>query len=219
MSSILESYKSKRDLGKDQQFHKTFDLLKENNLVIVMGSERVTQLVKSLKNFARLDEADRQTADLHEGLENTLTILHHELKDRVVVIKDYGDIPKIDCYPTQLNQVFLNILANASQAIDGTGQISIKTSSDKDNIYISIKDTGKGISQDNIERIFDPGFTTKGVGVGTGLGLSISYNIIQKHDGDVTVKSELDRGTTFILTLPIQKRDAELTTEVKKISI
>lgn len=165
--------------------------------------DRINILVKSLKNFARLDEAEFQEADLHEGICSTLDLIRHEIKGRVNIIREFGDLPKIQCKPNAINQVFMNILVNAYQSIEGEGQIVIKTYSQGENVFVKIKDTGKGISKENLAKIFDPGFTTKGVGVGTGLGLSISYEIIKDHNGKITVDSEIANGTEFLIRLPI----------------
>ena len=172
-----------------------------------MPSERITKIVRVLKNFARLDEAEFQEADIHEGLDSTLTLLNHQIKDRVDVVKDYGDIGKIQCYPNRLNQVFMNVLNNASQAIQERGTISIKTSIEKGKVNIRIVDDGEGIKKENLEKIFDPGFTTRGVGVGTGLGLSISYNIIKDHHGEIKVKSDLGKGTEILIILPMKQKE------------
>jgi len=164
---------------------------------------RITNLVKSLKNFARLDEAEFQEADLHEGIKNTLMLINHEIKGRVEIIEDFGGVPPVKCYPNQLNQVFMNILVNAYQSIGDKGTITIKTRASGQNVLIQISDTGCGIPKDHLNRIFDPGFTTKNVGVGTGLGLSICYRIIQKHNGSISVESEVGKGTTFSIELPV----------------
>ena len=157
---------------------------------------------------ARLDEAELQDADLHEGLDSTLTLLHNELKNAIEVVQEYGDIPCVRCYPQELNQVFMNLLSNAIHAHDGeSGQIRIRTWADDDAVHVSIADTGHGISADNLGRIFDPGFTTKGVGVGTGLGLSISYRIIEKHRGIIRVESDEGQGTCFTVSLPRNLRE------------
>ena len=151
-----------------------------------------------------MDEAEFQKADLHEGLDSTLTLVHHELRNRAIVLKDYGNLPLVYCSPNQLNQVFMNLFINASQAIDGKGEIRISTRADDAKVCIRIADNGKGILPEHLPKIFDPGFTTKGTGVGTGLGLSICYNIIQKHKGSITVESEPGKGTEFTITLPVQ---------------
>lgn len=191
-------------LRKNQKLLKGFNILKENNVVSLTASKRICSIVQSLKSFARLDEAEFQTADIHSGLDSTLTLMHHRYKNRVEVIKDYGDIPQIECYPNQLNQVFMNLFVNADDAIVEKGKVKIKTYTDVNWIYIKISDTGRGIPRENLNKIFDPGFTTKGVGVGTGLGLSICYSIIEKHKGMITVKSKVDKGTEFTVALPLE---------------
>ncbi|MGB0909103.1 MAG: PAS domain S-box protein [Nitrospirales bacterium] len=165
--------------------------------------DRIVMIVNSLRKFARLDEAELDEVNIHEGLDNTLILVQHELKNRVEVIKNYETLPLIKCYPNQLNQVFMNLLVNASHAIEGQGKIFICTYCKNDLALVEIRDTGKGISKEDLPRIFDPGFTTKGVGVGTGLGLSIVYQILQDHKGTIEVESELGHGTTFRIHLPI----------------
>jgi two-component system NtrC family sensor kinase len=141
--------------------------------------------------------------NIHEGLDGSLILVHHQLKNRIEIIKEYGDLPEIECFPNQLNQVFMNLLVNAAQAIPGRGTLTIKTSHLGNEVQVKITDTGVGIPRENMRKIFDPGFTTKGVGVGTGLGLSICYKIINDHRGRIAVESEVGRGTTFTITLPV----------------
>jgi signal transduction histidine kinase len=184
----------------------SLELIDDANKVIQSGTERVIEIVKRLRSFARLDEAELKDADINEGIEDTLTIIHHQIKHDITVIKNYGDIPKISCYPGRLNQVFLNLLINAKQSIDGKGTITISTYTRNNKVYVEFKDTGKGIAREELGKIFDPGFTTKGVGVGTGLGLSICYQIIQDHHGEILVESEVGKGTIFTVILP---RDLE----------
>jgi PAS domain S-box-containing protein len=181
---------------------KYMSIIDEANKVIESGGERVTNIVKRLRSFARLDEAELKKADINEGIEDTLTIVHHELKHNVEVVKNYGDLPEISCYPGQLNQVFLNLFINAKQAFRDKGRLEITTYSRNRRIVVEVADNGSGIPEDKLKKIFDPGFTTKGVGVGTGLGLSICYQIIQAHHGVITVTSEVGVGTTFRITLP-----------------
>ena len=168
----------------------------------VLATERLIGIVGSLKNFTRLDEAERKKADIHEGLESTLTLVQHELKGRIGVTKKYGKIPQVECYPNSLNQVFMNLIVNAAQAIPDQGTITIETSRQGDFVRVSISDDGVGIPPENLAKVFDPGFTTKGVGVGTGLGLSICYKIIQQHRGKIAVESQ-NGTTTFTIDLPI----------------
>ena len=201
---LIESSQNLDELRSNETFRQLVEMLKENHRITVTAGNRIAKIVRSLKNFARLDEAEFQRADLHEGLDSTLTLVHHELRNRAIVLKDYGNLPLVYCSPNQLNQVFMNLFINASQAIDGKGEIRISTRADDANVCIRIADNGKGILPEHLPKIFDPGFTTKGTGVGTGLGLSICYNIIQKHKGSITVESEPGQGTEFTITLPIQ---------------
>jgi len=175
------------------------DVCRNNNV----ATERIMSIVGSLKNFARLDEAERKKVDIHEGLDSTLTLVRHELTNRIQLIKQYAELPDIECFPNQLNQVFMNIMVNAIQAIPGHGTITIKTSRDHASVKIAISDSGTGIAPENLGKVFDPGYTTKGVGVGTGLGLSISYKIVQNHGGKIDIESS-SQGSTFTITLPLK---------------
>ncbi|MDP8208329.1 MAG: ATP-binding protein [Candidatus Electryonea clarkiae] len=201
--SIISETNTLEELRNDKKFQKYISLMQKNNEVSKLAGERITKIVQTLKNFARLDEAEFQLADIHKGIEDTLVLLHHELKYRIKVKTEFGKIPKIHCYPNQLNQVFMNITMNAIQAIDEKGEINIKTWSDETNVNIEISDNGRGIPAESLEKIFDPGFTTKSSGVGTGLGLSIVYNIIEAHKGDIKAESLPGEGSTFILRIPL----------------
>lgn len=170
----------------------------------IEGGHRVKEVVQNLRNFSRLDEGEIKSVDLHEGLESTLLLLSNEIKNRIEVIKDYGDLPKVECQPGHINQVFMNLLLNAIQAIEGQGKIWIGTRHLGDQVEITIKDSGKGIPENIQSKIFDPFFTTKPVGKGTGLGLSISYNIIKNHSGEITVESKTGEGTVFRIRLPVR---------------
>lgn len=171
------------------------------------GARRTRDIVLGLRNFSRLEEAKIKKVSLKEGIENTLKLLSGELKNRIKVNTHFEVVPDVLCYASQLNQVFMNILNNAAQAIDGDGEIWVRLSQQgegkKAKAVVSIKDTGKGISKEGLEKIFDPFYTTKSIGQGTGLGLSISYGIVKKHGGDIQVKSELGKGTEFIISVPI----------------
>lgn len=203
LNELVQDIEGHDDIKQDPRLEKASRLLLENYRVITEVSTRISGMVRSLKNFARLDEADFQKTDIHDGIENTLRLVHHQFKNKVTVIREYGDLPQIDCYPSQLNQVFMNLFVNAAHSIDEQGTVVIRTSADNENVYVKVSDTGKGILAENIGKVFDPGFTTKGgLDVGTGLGLSICYNIMQKHHGTISVKSEVERGTEFTLTLP-----------------
>lgn len=193
-----------------------------------MGTERIRQIVLSLRNFSRLDEAEMKPVDIHEGIENTLLILNNRLRQGIRLIKEYGDIPLVECYPAQLNQVFMNLIANAIDALekyrmpDARCQtdnapsstfnsqilnpvIAIRTEQvDQDHVSIQVCDNGSGIPPDIQAKLFDPFFTTKPVGKGTGLGLSICYQIIEKHQGKISVISEAGQGTKFTILLPLK---------------
>ena len=162
--------------------------------LIANGGRRIGTVVRGLRDFARLDEAEFQTADVHQGLDSTLDLLRHEMEGRLTVVREYGEIAPIECYPNQLNQVFMNLLVNAAEAIDGDGTITITTTGDAESVRVRIADTGRGIPGDHLERIFDPGFTTKGVGVGVGLGLAISYSIARDHGGTLDAESRSGDG-------------------------
>lgn len=168
------------------------------------GALRTREIVLGLRNFSRLDEAKIKEVDIHEGIDSTLNLLAGELKSRIKVIKNYNQIPAIMCYPSQLNQVFMNILSNAIQSIKDQGEIQITTRvQGKDKVSVSFRDTGIGMTADVRERLFDPFFTTKDVNAGTGLGMSITYSIVQKHKGDISVNSAPGKGTEFLIVLPI----------------
>ena len=173
------------------------------------GAGRVRQIVQNLKNFSHVDESGSKYADINAGLASTVNIVWNELKYKAEVETDYGDIPLVKCNPGQLNQVFLNLLVNAAQAIDKHGRLRIRTWSGPGHVHVSISDTGCGIPPENIGRIFEPFFTTKEVGKGTGLGLSIAYDIIKKHGGEITVESEPGKGTTFTLKIPTEAEEPQ----------
>ncbi len=178
--------------------------------VSVEAVERAGTIVTDLRRFARLDEAEFGRVDLHEGLDRTLSLLARELGSTVRVHKDYADLPLVDCYPKQLNQAFMNLLMNAGQAMEEEkGEILIKTAHQKDEVLVEIRDTGKGIPEEQLEKIFEPGFTTKGVGVGTGLGLSIVHQIIERHRGRIEVESQVGQGASFKIWLPLAAEKSE----------
>ncbi|MBR1460022.1 hypothetical protein IJ596_00105 [bacterium] len=177
------------------------DMFSQINSIDKEAIDRISKIVSSLKKFVRLDEAQLQEADINKEMDLTLEIIRHETKNKVEIEKHYGDIPMIKCYPNMLNQVFTNILVNACQAIETQGKIVITTSYENSNLIIKIRDNGKGIPKEDLNKIFTVGYTTKGVGVGTGLGLAISQKIIAKHNGEIHVTSEVGVGTEFIITL------------------
>jgi signal transduction histidine kinase len=175
---------------------------------IKLGADRAAEIIQGLRSFSRLNEAELKAADLHEGLDATLVLLRTRTKNTIKVIKEYDpDLPSMNCNPGQLNQVFMNILTNAIESIEmkniqEPSEILIKTTNKPDRIEVRIKDNGIGIPKDIQQKIFDPFFTTKDVGKGTGLGLSIVFGIIKKHNGQIEVISEQDKGSEFIISLP-----------------
>ena len=174
------------------------DLLAES----LDGLQRVRRIVKDLKDFSHVGELEKQSANLESGLDSTLNVVWNEIKYKAEVVKEYGGIPEVNCIASQLNQVFMNLLINAVQAIEDHGRITIRTGHDEKNVWVEVEDTGKGIKPEQLGKIFDPFFTTKSVGMGTGLGLSLSYGIVKKHNGRIEVKSNLGKGTSFRVFLP-----------------
>ncbi|KWO51302.1 histidine kinase [Burkholderia territorii] len=169
------------------------------------GALRVRRIVQDLRDFSRPGSGEWSVVDIHAGLESTLNVVHNELKYKADIVREYGDVPQVECLPSQLNQVFMNLLVNAAHAIPVRGVITIRTSSDGEQVSIAISDTGTGMTPDVVRRIFDPFFTTKPVGQGTGLGLSVSHGIVERHRGAIDVTSEPGRGTTFCVRLPIRR--------------
>jgi|GEM_PF-2037942 len=190
--------KGRRDLKVDRIFHELAVMVGECR----EGTSRISQIVSNLRTFSRSDAPKPRQADLRQCLDSTLTIFGHELRGKIRVHRVYESIPQLSCYAEQINQVFMNLLINATQAIAESGEIRIHTWFDNNNIYVSIADTGSGIPEDQLQRIFEPFFTTKAIGVGTGLGLSIVYDIVTRHHGEIRVESEVGKGTTFILRFP-----------------
>jgi len=169
------------------------------------GAERICDVVKNLRLFSRLDEAEIKKVDVHSGIDSTVRLLSRYFSGSLVTLRrEYGDLPPIHCYAGQLNQVWMNLLVNAAQAVPDRGEVSISTRLEQDSVVVDINDTGAGIPEDQLSRIFDPFFTTKPVGEGTGLGLSISYGIIERHGGTIAVVSEIGTGTTFTVRIPIR---------------
>ncbi|TKC81421.1 sensor histidine kinase [Trinickia terrae] len=168
------------------------------------GLQRVRDIVQGLKDFSHVDRMEKQVACLQTNLESTVKIAWNEIKYKAELVRDYRPIPEIECIPSQLNQVFMNLLVNAAQSIEGHGSITLRTGQDPGHVWVEIEDTGKGISPEYLGRIFDPFFTTKPVGVGTGLGLSISYGIVKQHGGRIDVESELGKGSRFRVVLPVE---------------
>lgn len=169
------------------------------------GIDRVKRIISALKDFSHIDEEEFRPADLHRGLDTTLNVVNNELKYKAEIVKVYGELPDVECIPSQINQVVMNLLVNAAHAIEQFGCIWLRTGCDSEEVWFEVEDTGKGIEQRTLKRIFEPFFTTKPVGTGTGLGLALSYNIIQKHNGRIDVHSEVGVGTRFRVYLPIKQ--------------
>ncbi|MDR7379899.1 signal transduction histidine kinase [Rhodoferax ferrireducens] len=186
------------------------DFLKEDIPTLMNESKdgitRVRNIVQNLKDFSRVDTSQEWVlADLHHGISSTLNIVNNEIKYKADVVKEFGEIPDIECLPSELNQVFMNLLVNAAHSIQAErGLITIRTGTEGDTVWVDVEDNGGGIAKENLGRIFDPFFTTKAVGKGTGLGLSLSYGIVKKHFGQIDVFSEVGVGTRFRVSLPVQ---------------
>ena len=200
IASIKSNNEIMKKLIKLIQEEETRNLFKEVNEIDSEAIDRINRLVVSLRKFVRLDEAELQETDINKEIDLTLDLIRHETKNKIKVIKKYSTLPPIKCYPNMLNQVFMNILMNAVHAIKDKGTITIDTSYENENLSVKIKDTGCGIKEP--DKIFFAGYTTKGVGVGTGLGLAISQKIIEKHNGKIYVKTKLNEGSEFNITIP-----------------
>ncbi len=207
------SVDDKRQKIDDLKQEYDFDYLKTEIDYLINGinegSSRTAEIVKGLRIFSRLDEDDLKKADINEGLDSTLVIVNNQLDNRIEVIKQFGELPMVECYPGKLNQVFMNMISNALHAIKSRykeekgGALTLATSANDTHVLISIRDNGTGMDENTKKKLFEPFFTTKDVGEGTGLGLSIAYNTIVKHNGTITVNSELGVGTEFIIEIPI----------------
>ncbi len=203
-AALAEAERFKDEIDADFLFKEVSELLNG----IEEGARRTAEIVQGLRNFSRLDENEVKLADVNIGLDSTLVLLRNKTKHCIDLERDYGDLPKIECFPGQLNQVFMNILNNAVQAVDGSGRIKIRTRLLEDCIQVSIADNGKGMSAEVQQRIFEPFYTTKDVGEGTGLGLFISYGIVEQHNGSITVHSDEGKGSEFLISLPLSIRNS-----------
>ena len=188
---------------------RTLDKVRQRLDAMRLGVDRVEDLVVKLRTFSRLDEAEVKTIEIEESIESVLTLLQHKLSDRLTVIRQYGDVKRVSCFPGPLNQVLMNIVSNAVDAIEGTGTITIATTRADRMLAISVTDSGCGIPAAIRDRVFDPFFTTKPVGAGTGLGLSISYGIVQRHGGLLEIQSEEGRGTEVTIKIPLQPEQGQ----------
>jgi two-component system, NtrC family, sensor kinase len=171
-------------------------------------ARRVKQIIQDLKDFSHVDESTWQMADLEKGMDSTLNVVSNEIKYKAEVVKEYAGLSDVECMPSQINQVFMNLLVNAAQAIEEKGIITIRSGMAGDEVWLEVADSGKGIAPEHLNRIFDPFFTTKPIGKGTGLGLSLSYGIVQKHHGRIEATSELGKGTTMRVWLPLRQEES-----------
>lgn len=221
LKEVITKYE-KIDLNSDvvqqlkdiESFKKQIDLAFVNNEIVSLlsgiqeGAKRTAEIIRSLRNFSRVDETDMKPVDLNEGLESTLILIRNNLPDYLKVVRDYGNLPKVDCLPGKINQVFMNLISNGIQAIkskplhEEEEYLTVKTWYEDQEVKISIKDTGIGMTEETKHKIFEPFFTTKEIGEGTGLGLSIVFSIVEKHKGHIEVISKVNHGTEFIVTLP-----------------
>jgi len=190
--------------GKDGEVGSVMEVILKADGVIDQGTERLNEIITNLKNFAKLDEAEKTMVDIHEGLDSVLALIKHDLLEDIEVVREYGDIPRFVGDARKLNQVFLNMLKNACEAIEGEGRITITTWLKGEMVHVAIRDTGKGIEERDLETIFDPGFNTRGSAVKASLGLSICRQIIEEHRGSIKVQSEPGKGSLFTVILPVE---------------
>ncbi|MFZ2853062.1 MAG: ATP-binding protein [Rhodocyclaceae bacterium] len=187
-----------------------YDFLREDCAELVAesrdGLARIKRIVQDLKDFSRVDESDLQWADLEKGLDSTLAVLANDFRDTIEIVREYAAPPPIECMPSQLNQVFMNLLTNARQAIAERGRITLRTGAEDALVWVEIADSGVGIPAENLKRIFEPFFTTRPVGAGQGLGLSVAYSIVAKHQGRIEVSCAAGQGAVFRVWLPVRRQ-------------
>jgi len=204
LSNVFSAARDLRELaGQPGEPGRRLDSVRELLTDALGGIERVRDLVQKLRTFSRLDEGRMKTVDVHESIDAALLFLHHRTRDRIEVVRDYRGPRQLTCLAGELNQVVMNLLANAIDAIEGPGRITVRTSARDGSFVIAVADTGRGIPAAVRPRIFEPFFTTKPVGQGTGLGLAISYGIVLAHHGTIDVRSEPGQGTEFLVSLPL----------------
>lgn len=208
---LTDAVKSANSLDDLRQILKSIDYeflrqdLEELLVESREGIDRVKTIIAALRDFSHTEDEEFRYANLHQGIETTLNVINNELKYKAEVVKDFGELPEIQCIISQINQVSMNLLVNAAHAIEENGLIVIRTWCENDFVFMEFADNGRGIEPASLNRIFEPFFTTKPVGKGTGLGLSLSFNIIEKHHGEISVASTPGKGTTFRIRLPIEQ--------------
>jgi ligand-binding sensor domain-containing protein/signal transduction histidine kinase len=203
----LEGFSSMQDFKNDQKMQRAVSVLRDNLLTSSAARERLGTLITRLKQFARMDSLTPQECDVNRGIESTLSVLHQEMEDRIRVVKEFEELPKIKCYPGELNQVFLNLIRNAVQAIEGEGTITVRTWASDSQIFIEIKDTGCGIAPEKHKDLFELNFTRSQSRVKLGLGLAISYQVVSRHKGEILVQSQPGEGSKFTVILPLNFQD------------
>jgi len=202
-SQLKSPLQALKNMEKEREVNFIIDDLIDLAKETVEGAERVRKVVKILQNFSRVQE-ELQEVDVNEALEGTIFILHNEMQDRIEIVRNYDQKARIEGYPNQIKEVFLNILTNACQAIEDKGKITLETAVEAGTVLVRISDTGKGIPKENLHKIFKPFYTTKPANQGTGVGLSIVRSIVENHGGEISLQSEVGKGTTFILTFPLK---------------
>lgn len=200
---------SEAELDPAAMIEESTQLLKDGT----HGLDQIGELVTNLKNFSRLDRTRLDTFDINKGLDSTLNICKHMFKDGIQIVRNYGTVPQIQCAPSQINQVFLNVVTNAVQAMNGKGQLKLNTRSSGGQVAISFEDNGCGMPADVLARVYEPFFTTKAAGKGTGLGMSIAQQIVQEHGGRIQANSQPGKGSQFVITLPVQQAAASAQTQ------
>ncbi|MBD5803066.1 Sensor protein ZraS [Azoarcus sp. Aa7] len=216
LSTILEDVEGDKVTIKVSQLKANLEKLQEGNVDVTMlqemlkdvlgGIDQMSELVVNLRDFTRLDRAATTNADLNKSLHTVAYIAQTVIPKNIELVEDYGDLPDVECNPSQLNQVFLNLINNAAQAIDGPGRIRVRSVAEGDQVRIEVQDNGRGIPDEVLPHIFDLYYTTKPAGEGTGLGLAIARNIVTEHGGDITVSTRIGVGTTFTITLPVRQQ-------------
>jgi signal transduction histidine kinase len=208
VNKILEIFNndhSTEDNRDNRLLQTVLKALQDNNLATIKASKRITKILYGMSSFIQLDASTLQKIDLHEALDGILPIFNHELDNRIIITKKYGDIPVITCHAAELNQVFVNLFRNAVQSIREKGKIIIRTFSENNNVFIQIIDTGIGIPPQQIQNLFEPMFSKKETRVKAGMGLFISLNIVKKHHGQIKVESKVGKGSTFTIILPKER--------------
>ena len=202
IEKAIESCETIDDVKHNSRLEQLLTVIRTSARTTTESSDRITKLVNSLRNVARLDEAALQKTDLHQGIDSVLDLLSHSIEGRIDVLKEYGDIPQVACHPGELNQVFMTVLKNAVEAIDGQGRVTIRSFVRGSSVHVEIEDSGAGMAPEQLQRIFDPRFKQKGSRVSTGWGLFTAYKVMEKHEGQLKIESQVGEGTFVTVVLP-----------------